>query len=263
MKKYAVFMNGDLGLRILDFLLQRDDAQVVCVVINSKKKISLEFEKKLRASIDKNNYSISIWQYNQDLWNDEKFINESLNSNFGVSVLFGHIIPDSFLNQTKLQIANLHPSLLPIGRGADPVAWSIIESRKFGATMHKLTKQLDEGPILAQKDIALEINLTSGEAYQLVIESLYKLFIENFEKWVRGELNPIVQVGNVTEHKTKDLEELREQLKRDGSKFEPYLRTINALNYDDDRKAVLKLSDGNLWQIEITWTKMNEDRHGD
>ncbi|MBZ0119387.1 MAG: hypothetical protein K8H88_20530 [Sandaracinaceae bacterium] len=51
---------------------------------------------------------------------------------------------------------NVHPSLLPRHRGADPYFWAIAEGdRVTGVTAHALTERYDEGPILAQRELAI------------------------------------------------------------------------------------------------------------
>ena len=259
MNRFVLFINSELGLRILDFILQNQDSLVDCIVLNNKTKLKLDYPERVQEIIAKSAHKIHLRTYSSELWNDIDFIEETQESNFGISALFGHIIPEEYLNTSGIQIINLHPSLLPVGRGADPVAWSIIEGNKQGVTIHELNGKLDEGRILLQNEIVTELNLTSGQIYLNLMDELYNLFVFNYKKWVNGQFNPIVQKGVPTSHKSSELEELRAQLKQDGSKFEPYLKTINALNYGDDRKAILKLSDGMLWQIEIKWTKIGED----
>jgi methionyl-tRNA formyltransferase len=52
---------------------------------------------------------------------------------------------------------NVHPSLLPRGRGPWPLPWSILRGdEKSGVTLHKLTPALDAGDILLQSDVNLE-----------------------------------------------------------------------------------------------------------
>ncbi|HEY8428451.1 MAG TPA: methionyl-tRNA formyltransferase [Sandaracinaceae bacterium] len=51
---------------------------------------------------------------------------------------------------------NVHPSLLPRHRGADPYFWAIASGdRETGVTAHLLTARYDEGPILAQRSVPI------------------------------------------------------------------------------------------------------------
>ena len=51
---------------------------------------------------------------------------------------------------------NIHPSLLPDGRGPEPVFWTFRrDERETGVTVHRLDDGFDTGPILAQRRVAI------------------------------------------------------------------------------------------------------------
>ena len=53
-----------------------------------------------------------------------------------------------------MQMINIHPALLPIGRGAWPMTVTILKGlRESGVTIHKMTAELDAGDILLQEQI--------------------------------------------------------------------------------------------------------------
>ncbi len=56
---------------------------------------------------------------------------------------------------TLIRQVNIHPSLLPVGRGAWPMPVSILRGLPSGITLHKLTAGFDEGDILLQKALPL------------------------------------------------------------------------------------------------------------
>ena len=49
------------------------------------------------------------------------------------------IVPQSYWNQFPLHF-NLHPSLLPLHRGAHPIFWAALFNDPIGVTAHELTK---------------------------------------------------------------------------------------------------------------------------
>ncbi|WP_019603383.1 formyltransferase family protein [Teredinibacter turnerae] len=54
---------------------------------------------------------------------------------------------------------NLHPTLLPEGRGPDAAAWVSLKYRDFaGFTFHKITGGYDEGDIVYQRKVNIEPN---------------------------------------------------------------------------------------------------------
>ena len=53
-----------------------------------------------------------------------------------------------------LRMVNIHPSLLPVGRGAWPMAVTILRGlRESGVTMHRLVEQMDAGDILLRRRV--------------------------------------------------------------------------------------------------------------
>jgi len=74
-----------------------------------------------------------------------------------VVVAYGQIIPRSILEIPARGVINVHASLLPRHRGASPVAHSILAGdRETGVTIMRMDEQLDHGPILAVRKVAIE-----------------------------------------------------------------------------------------------------------
>ena len=73
-----------------------------------------------------------------------------------VTVFFNQILSAGVL-ATAPRGWNLHPSLLPSFRGVSPVFWALAEGvPEGGATLHRLTLELDGGEILRQSRIKIE-----------------------------------------------------------------------------------------------------------
>jgi methionyl-tRNA formyltransferase len=74
-----------------------------------------------------------------------------------VVVAYGQIIPRSILDIPARGVINVHASLLPRHRGASPVAHAILSGdRETGVTIMRMDEQLDHGPILAMRNVAIE-----------------------------------------------------------------------------------------------------------
>jgi len=70
-----------------------------------------------------------------------------------ICVDFGQKIPEKILKLSKLAI-NIHPSLLPKYRGPSPISSAILAGeQESGVTIIKMTKEFDQGPILARTSI--------------------------------------------------------------------------------------------------------------
>jgi methionyl-tRNA formyltransferase len=81
-----------------------------------------------------------------------------------VVVGYGLLIPEAVLAE-RLWL-NVHPSLLPRWRGAAPVERAIMAGdADTGVTIHRTIKELDAGPIAAQRAFAVEPEDDAGAVY--------------------------------------------------------------------------------------------------
>ena len=85
-----------------------------------------------------------------------------------------------------LMQVNLHPALLPEGRGPWPMPVAILRGKTSGVTLHKLSDKFDEGDILLQSEIPLdkeETLVTLGEKIQSEAARLLGKFLSDPEKY--------------------------------------------------------------------------------
>jgi methionyl-tRNA formyltransferase len=82
-----------------------------------------------------------------------------------VVAAYGLLIPEDVLAE-RLWL-NVHPSLLPRWRGAAPVERAIMAGdAETGVTIHRTVKQLDAGPIAAQRSFPIGIQDDAGAVYE-------------------------------------------------------------------------------------------------
>ena len=71
-----------------------------------------------------------------------------------VTACFPWRVPSGLVEMATYGGVNVHPSLLPVGRGPAPVFWTIRRGeRRTGVTIHALTHVFDAGPILARAEV--------------------------------------------------------------------------------------------------------------
>jgi len=81
-----------------------------------------------------------------------------------VAVAYGLIVPEPLLGE-RLWL-NVHPSLLPRWRGAAPVERALMAGdAETGVTIIELVKELDAGPIAAQRAFPIEQEDDAGAIY--------------------------------------------------------------------------------------------------
>jgi methionyl-tRNA formyltransferase len=67
---------------------------------------------------------------------------------------FNWKIPRDVIDSLRYGALNIHPSLLPKYRGPSPIPWAIRNGdRDLGVTIHRMTDEMDAGPILAQDTV--------------------------------------------------------------------------------------------------------------
>ena len=137
---------------------------------------------------------------------------------FIVSYRYRHLVRQDVLDAFRGRIVNLHISLLPWNRGADPNLWSFLEDTPKGVTVHFMDDGLDTGPIVTQKAMAFdESRETLASTYLVLNQAVIDLFREswgNLSGGMEGELQP----GGGSFHRLKDKE--------------PYLHLLEPLGWD-------------------------------
>ncbi len=247
-------MNGELGKSVTKFLLSDPEVKIELVVVNCREKRSESFLAEIEALRDEYESEFLIFEWDVNAL--RRYAETFKKCNFGVSALFGHLIPESIISDLGGKVLNLHPSLLPFGKGADPVPWAIILQEKQGATIHQLTKDLDGGAVLSQEEIVTEIGMNSGEVYELCVNSLFNQFKKIFQSWLDEHMIPLPQNSNkFSARKSYELESLRILDCSEVSTCSSLIRRLQALTYSDGRLPIYRDESGSLWDINIKLNK--------
>ena len=102
-----------------------------------------------------------------------------------VVVAYGRLVPEALLGE-RLWL-NVHPSLLPRWRGAAPVERALMAGdRETGVTIIELVKELDAGPIAAQRSLAIEPDDDAGAVYAKAAPIAVELLDEVLDDPDRG-----------------------------------------------------------------------------
>jgi methionyl-tRNA formyltransferase len=258
MKKFVLlFINGELGLEITQYVLDDPESEISGIVLNSDKKRTPEYLSKIEKIQLTHQKSFPVFTFEKGLWATEQLNSALARTNLAVVVLFGHLIPQEIISRLSPNVVNLHPSLLPLGRGADPVAWAIMERVKQGVTIHVVEKTLDTGPIILQTEIPSNFGMSSGQIYKLATQELLNLFKEFYTLW--PEIIPFRgQVGRHTYHAASELESLRNEFLTSSQSAEDIFRTVQALSFNDGRALRIRLENDELWEITLTAKQIRE-----
>ncbi len=117
----------------------------------------------------------------------------------GVAVAFGKIFRPDFLALPKLGIINVHFSLLPLLRGAAPVQHALFNDfKKTGVTVFWIRPGMDDGPILLQKEIAVDPQDNAETLFQKLIPLGLLALQEALTQISAGQITQRPQVGEPT-----------------------------------------------------------------
>ena len=129
---------------------------------------------------------------------DAEFIRElnALRPEFIVVVAYGKIFPRTILDIPRRGAINLHASLLPLYRGASPIAWAIINGEtETGVTTMLITEGVDEGDILLQETRGIEDSDTTESLSKKLSEAGAALMVKTLKGLREGDLKPRPQRG--------------------------------------------------------------------
>ncbi len=104
-----------------------------------------------------------------------------------VTCAYGQLIPEEILNKPRLGAINVHASLLPKLRGGAPIHRAIIQGHnKTGVTIMKMTKRLDAGDIISQKEINIEDEDTASTLHDKLSILGKELLLETLPSIIDG-----------------------------------------------------------------------------
>jgi methionyl-tRNA formyltransferase len=160
--KIIFFGSAHFAVKPLEALI-KDKAQIVCVVTQPDKKKGRHLQ---ISGTDVKSTALSaklkIFQpENVNAKESVKFLKE-LHADIFVIVAYGQVFSQEVLDIPNLMPINIHASLLPRYRGAAPINWAVINGdKKSGVTIMFVTRKMDSGPLILQKDVKIEDKDTS------------------------------------------------------------------------------------------------------
>lgn len=149
--------NPKFALQTLDILYKDENINLKLVVSGKDKRRSRN--KFSPTPVKKYAEDNGIRVETPDSVNTEDFVNmlKDLEIDYIVVVAFGQLIKDVLLDSFKDRIINLHPSLLPLYRGASPMQFTLLNGdEKTAATAMLIEKAMDSGDILIQREMDID-----------------------------------------------------------------------------------------------------------
>ena len=122
---------------------------------------------------------------------------DNLKVDLVITLAYGQIVPQGFLDIPRFGCLNLHGSLLPKLRGASPVQTALINNEKVtGVTLMEMVAAMDAGRMYGKKEVVIEEDDNATSLFKKISEAAKDLVLELLPKYVNGELEGIPQDEN-------------------------------------------------------------------
>ncbi len=107
-----------------------------------------------------------------------------------ISYTYRYILSKEIIEALNDNVVNLHNSILPFNRGADPNIWSILDNTPRGSSLHYINEDVDKGDIIMQKllvgeDEKVETLKSSYNNLDRIAKDLFKEAFSRYEDWTQ------------------------------------------------------------------------------
>lgn len=171
-----------------------------------------------------------------------------------VVAAYGKLIPNDILQTPHYDAINIHPSLLPMYRGATPIQTALLNGdRTTGITIIKMDNQMDHGPILHQ----LSYKLEETDTFELLMKKMFTqaamILPHVIEEYTSGRLTPQPQDESKATY-TKMI------TKEDGYIDLSKIKTLNAVEIENWKLNIARTIRA-YYPWPSVWTKISMKNH--
>ena len=106
---------------------------------------------------------------------------------------FMRVLTEGFVGRYQGRMLNIHPSLLPKYRGLHTHARALqAGDAEHGCTVHEVTPELDDGPILGQARLDVEQGDTAQSLAARVLKLEHQLYPAVLRRFAQGDRTPVL-----------------------------------------------------------------------
>ena len=132
-------------------------------------------------------YNIPVFQPVK-IRDDYSFVDE-VKPDLVITLAYGQIVPQGFLDKIPMGCLNLHGSLLPKYRGASPIQTALINGETVtGVTLMEMVKAMDAGRMYAKKEVEIKEDDNATSLFNKIKIAASELVLEALPKYINGEL---------------------------------------------------------------------------
>lgn len=206
MIKVVFFATPKIALKSLDYLVKSSKIEVLAIVTQPDKPTG-RGHKILPPPVKEYaiEHGIPIFQpasIRKDTELQKKL--EKLAPDFFVTFAFGQILSKEVLQIPKYATINLHASLLPLYRGANPIQRAIINGDKKTGICTMITEEgLDCGAVCLVDEIDITENMNYEDLFDLISQKSPELIEVTLLNYKAGAISPTAQEHEKATHAPK------------------------------------------------------------
>lgn len=220
---------NDIGDRLYDWLVDRDEANVMALIT------------------EKNQLNVV----------------RELEPELLVSAGFRHIVPGDILDIPDRGAVNLHKAYLPYNRGANPNVWSIVEDTPAGVTMHYMTEELDSGPIIARRKVRKRPDDDARDLYERLEDAQFEQFVNVWPDIRDATVDTQLQEIGTEEtfHRKSDFVDLWELDLEKETTIGHVIDKLRALTFPPFQNAYFEMDDTRYY-VEVSISEADDSDDG-
>lgn len=196
MIRVIFFATPKIALKSLDYLVKSDKIDVVAIVTQPDKPTG-RGHKVLPPPIKEYALEHNIPVFQPHSIRKDSDIQEELKKlqpDFFITFAFGQILSKEVLEIPKYATINLHASLLPLYRGANPIQRALINGDKKTGICTMITEEgLDCGDVCLINEIDITENMNYEELFELISAKSPELIEMTLLNIKNGSIKPIEQ----------------------------------------------------------------------
>ncbi|MDQ1815082.1 formyltransferase family protein [Massilia sp. CCM 9210] len=197
--KVLLCIDNAAGLQVLQYLIDRDQAEVVAAIVHPRNNATQLDEIAALCA----RHRIPVIEIAQARSRFDELITP-LAPDFLVSIYFDYILDDRFIKLPSKDAVNLHPGYLPYNKGFYYYAWAVLDGTPAGVSIHRIASEVDAGPVISQKLVTIEGTDTGDIIYDKHVAASVQLFQLTWPALEAGDYKVFRQLHGGTRKKISE-----------------------------------------------------------
>tara|TARA_B100000886_G_scaffold295080_1_gene221803 strand:+ start:57459 stop:58172 length:714 start_codon:yes stop_codon:yes gene_type:complete len=176
------------------------------------------------------------------------------------SLGYRFIIPDEVINYPKYGCYNIHKSMLPLNKGANPVFWTILNNTTAGISIHKVSSKIDSGQVYEQKKIIYDFSFNAKKLYEKMENEQFKQFFIFWKKLKNSKEKPKkVSIKKTSLHKKKDFQKMMISKSLQNKGIKNFINLLRASTFPPFNNIKIK-DKKKVYKLELVITEINSKK---